>query len=94
MKQIKKLHKNDIGFIVKAVISSILTAFAAGCASYVCVMQSILQYEKFGVIFGGANVFIPDKSALWLIGLVALVPALLIFIAGGGKHGQRRNEND
>lgn len=81
MKQIKKMHKNDIGFIVKAVISSILTAFAAGCASYVCVMQSILQYEKFGVIIGGeANVFIPDKSALWLIGLVAIVPALLIFM--------------
>ena len=89
MKQIKKLHKNDIGFVVKAVISSILIAFAAGCACYVCVMQSILKYEKFGAIIGGANVFIPDKSALWLIGLVALVPALLIFMIGGEKHGQR-----
>ena len=89
MKQIKKLHKNDIGFVVKAVISSILIAFAAGCACYVCVMQSILKYEKFGAIIGGANVFIPDKSALWLIGIVAIVPALLIFMIGGGKHGQR-----
>ena len=93
MKQIKKVHKNNIGFIVKAVISSIFMAFAAGCASYVCVMQSILQYEKFGVIIGGdANVFIPDKSALWLIGLVAIVPALLIFMIGGGKHGRKRND--
>lgn len=92
MKQIKKLHKKDIGFIVKAAISSILIAFAAGCACYVCVMQSILKYEKFGAIIGGANVFIPDKSALWLIGIVAVVPALLIFIIGGEKHEQRRNE--
>ena len=81
MKQIKKVHKNNIWYIVKTVISSLLAAFAAGCASYVCVMQSILQYEKFGVIIGGdANVFIPDKSALWLIGLVAIVPALLLCI--------------
>ena len=81
MKQNKKLRKNNIGSIVKTVIASIFMAFAAGCASYVCVMQSILQYEKFGVIIGGeANVFIPDKSALWLIGLVAIVPALLLCI--------------
>lgn len=80
MKQIKKVHKNNIVSIVKTVISSIFMAFAAGCASYVCVMQSILQYEKFGAIIGDANVFIPDKSALWLIGLVAIVPALLLCI--------------
>ena len=92
MKQIKKLHKDDIVFIVKIVISSILIAFAAGCACYVCVMQSILKYEKFGAIIGGANVFVPDKSALWLIGLVALLPALLIFMIGGEKHEQRRND--
>ena len=89
MKQIKKLHKDDIGFIVKIVISSILIAFAAGCACYVCVMQLILKFEKFGVIIGGGNIFVPDKSALWLIGLIAFVPALLIFVIGGGKHGQR-----
>ena len=89
MKQIKKLHKDDIGFIVKIVISSILIAFAAGGACYVCVMQLILKFEKFGVIIGGGNIFVPDKSALWLIGLIAFVPALLIFVIGGGKHGQR-----
>ena len=94
MKQIKKLHKDDIGFIIKIVISSILIAFAAGCVCYVCVMQSILQHEKFGVIFGGASVFIPDKSALWLIGIVAVVPALLIFMIGGEKHEQRRNDEN
>lgn len=92
MKQIKKLHKKDIGFIVKAAISSILIAFATFCVCYVCVMQLILKFEKFGVIIGGANIFVPDKSALWLIGLVALVPALLIFIIGAGKHEQRRND--
>ena len=85
----KKLRRNNIGFIVKAIISSILMLFATGCACYACAMQSILKYEKFGVIAGGARVFIPDKSALWLIGLIAIVPALLIFIIGGNKHDNK-----
>jgi hypothetical protein len=40
-------------------------------------MQSILSYEKFGVIFG-ENIFIPHKSAWWFLGTLTCFPAFLL----------------
>ena len=56
---------------------SLLYLFAFSCLVYFIVMQCILSYEKFGVIIS-QNIFIPHKSAWWLLGVLAVVPALFL----------------
>lgn len=53
----------------------LLTIFSLGCVIYAGVMQCVLSYEKFGVIFSGESIFIPDKSAWWYLGAIGLIPA-------------------
>ena len=62
----------------KLILLILLTVFSLGCVIYAGVMQCILCYEKFGVIFNGDGVFIPDKSAWWYLGAIGLIPAYVL----------------
>ena len=59
---------------IKLILFILLTLFSFGCIIYASVMQCVLSYEKFGVIFNSETVFIPDKSAWWYLGGIGLIP--------------------
>ena len=59
---------------IKVILFILLTLFSLGCVIYAGVMQCVLCYEKFGVIFNNEYVFIPDKSAWWFLGAIGLIP--------------------
>ena len=61
----------------KLILLILLTVFSLGCVIYAGVMQCILCYEKFGVVFSSAHIFIPDKSAWWFLGAIGLIPAYI-----------------
>ena len=60
---------------IKFILFILLTVFSLGCVIYAGVMQFVLSYEKFGVVFTGNTIFIPDKSAWWFLGAIGLIPA-------------------
>ena len=60
---------------IKWILVILLTVFSLGCVIYASVMQCVLCYEKFGVVFNSDNIFIPDKSAWWYLGIIGLIPA-------------------
>lgn len=59
---------------IKFILFILLTVFSLGCVIYAEVMQCVLSYEKFGVIFNNDSIFIPDKSAWWFLGVIGLIP--------------------
>ena len=62
---------------IKLTLFILLTVFSLGCIIYAGVMQAVLCYEKYGVIFNSDIVFIPDKSAWWFLGVIGLIPAFV-----------------
>ena len=62
---------------IKLILFILLTLFSLGCVIYASVMQCVLCYEKFGVIFNSNDIFIPDKSAWWYLGVIGLIPAFV-----------------
>lgn len=54
-----------------------LFLFSLGCVIYASVMQCVLSYEKYGVIFSEGNVFIPHESAWWYLGGLGIIPCLI-----------------
>ena len=58
----------------KTILFILITIFSLGCVIYASIMQCVLCYEKFGVIFNNKNIFIPDKSAWWFLGGLGLIP--------------------
>ena len=61
---------------IKIIFIALLTVFSIGCVIYASIMQAILSYEKFGVIFS-ENVFIPHESAWGYLGFLGLMPAYI-----------------
>ena len=49
-----------------------LCIFAIASVIYATVMQCVLSYEKYGVIFREGAIFIPHKSAWWYFGGLGL----------------------
>lgn len=45
------------------------------CVGFACVMQTVLMYERYGVIFNTEAVFIPHWSAWFFLGVVGAIPA-------------------
>lgn len=64
---------------IKLILFILLTVVSLGCVIYAAVMQCVLSYEKFGVIFNMDYVFIPDKSAWGYLGVIGLIPAWVWF---------------
>ena len=62
---------------IKMILFILLTIFSLGCVIYAGVMQFVLCYEKFGVVFNSDYVFIPDKSAWGFLGIIGLIPAYI-----------------
>lgn len=52
----------------------ILAIAGTCCVLYATIMQCVLCYEKFGVIFNSDDFFIPHKSAWFYLGGIGLVP--------------------
>lgn len=69
--------KKNFKFWFLIVIIALLYLFAFGCLIYPLVMQSILSYQKFGVVIN-ENIFIPHKSAWWLLGTLSCIPAYFL----------------
>jgi hypothetical protein len=69
VKEVKKL---------KFILLMVLTVLSIGCVVYAEVMQCVLCYEKYGVIFNSDYVFIPDKSAWGFLGLIGLIPIAIM----------------
>lgn len=61
-------------FLFIVVIPLIIAILCVGFAS---VMQAILIYEMYGVIFNGNHLFIPHWSAWFYCGAVGAIPAVL-----------------
>ena len=60
---------------VKCILLIILLAVSVGCVLYASIMQRILCYQKFGVIFTSDDIFIPHESAWFFLGLLGIFPA-------------------
>lgn len=45
----------------------------SGCI-YSGIMQMVLSYEMFGVIFGGNSIIIPHESLWWNLTLLGYIP--------------------
>ena len=76
MKKIKSNKKFNSTFLI--VIIVLLLLFTLGSVGYASVMQAILSYEKFGVIFA-EGIFIPHSSAWWFLGALGLLPISWLF---------------
>lgn len=77
------MKKRELGTIFLIAITILLFVFALGSVGYAGVMQAILSYEKFGVIFG-ENVFIPHNSAWWFLGGLGFLPIIFLTKLFGG----------
>lgn len=62
---------------IKMILFILLTIFSLGCVIYAGVMQCVLCYEKFGVVYNSDYVFIPDKSAWGFLGIIGLIPVFV-----------------
>lgn len=71
-------QKQGRKFLFLFIIAVILILFATICVIYATIMQSILSYEKFGVIFNSETIFIPHESAWWYLGGLAYIPARIL----------------
>ena len=76
MKKVKKKRELNSTFLI--VIIVLLFLFSLGSVIYASVMQAILSYEKFGVIFSD-NIFIPHSSAWWFLGALGFLPISFLF---------------
>jgi len=56
----------------KNIFAIILSVIGIICTLYALIMQPILAYQKFGVIFGNMRVIIPDKSLFGLLGIIPM----------------------
>lgn len=79
-KRVGNIHKN-----ILFATAIILMIFAIGCCLYAGIKQIILSYERFGAIFAGGRVFIPDKSAWWFCGVGAILIAIPFYIKGAER---------
>lgn len=70
-------EKKDWKNILLVVIMILLILFAIGCVGYASVMQMVLSYERFGVVFN-ESIFIPHESAWWYLGGLAYIPAQIL----------------
>lgn len=76
MKKIKKKKELNSTFLIVMIV--LLFLFSLGSVGYASVMQAILSYEKFGVVFS-ENIFIPHSSAWWFLGALGFVPISILF---------------
>jgi hypothetical protein len=80
MRKIKKKKKLNSTFLIVMIV--LLFLFSLGSVGYASVMQAILSYEKFGVVFS-ENVFIPHSSAWWFLGALGFLPISWLFATLG-----------
>jgi hypothetical protein len=76
MRKIKKKKKLNSTFLIVMIV--LLFLFSLGSVGYASVMQAILSYEKFGVVFR-EKVFIPHSSAWWFLGALGFLPISWLF---------------
>ena len=55
------------------VLTILLALFAIASVCYASIMQMLLCYEKYGVVFN-KGVFIPHNSAWWFLGGLGFIP--------------------
>lgn len=90
-KENKPTSNKAIKFTLYA-IAILLVLFAFGCAGYAEAKQVELQREIYGKP-PTAHVFIKDKSALWNLGFLAIIPATAIAIKGAQINERDMEEN-
>ncbi len=68
---------------IKNIFAVVLFVAGLICVLYALIMQWVLMYQQFGVIFEGAvTVIIPHKSLFGLLGLIPMGVGLLLFMVG------------
>lgn len=65
---------------LKLILSIALCLIGLGGVIYAIVMQSILCYEKFGVIFSSDVLIIPHLSLLGWLGVIPMGIGCIIFM--------------
>lgn len=61
---------------IKRLLFIVLVAVSTGCVLYASIMQCIVCYQMYGVIFASDTVFIPHESAWFYLGLLGYYPAM------------------
>jgi hypothetical protein len=64
---------------VKCILLIILLAVSVGCVLYASIMQRILCYQMYGVIFTSETVFIPHESAWFFLGILGYYPVMKLW---------------
>lgn len=62
--------------MLKKLFLIILTIVSVAGVLYALIMQSVLCYQRFGVIFTSESLFIPHKSAWGFLGVLGLFPTI------------------
>ena len=65
--------------ILKKLFLIVLTIVSVASVLYAIIMQSLLCYQRFGVIFTSENLFIPHESAWGFLGVFGCYLAIKFF---------------
>ena len=61
---------------IKRLLFLVLVVVSTGCVLYASIMQCIVCYQTYGVIFASDTIFIPHKSAWFFLGVLGYYPAV------------------
>jgi len=64
---------------IKWLLFIVLVVVSTGCILYASIMQCIVCYQMYGVIFTSETVFIPHESAWFFLGILGYYPAMKLW---------------
>ena len=74
----RKIRRGKIKEIAMWIGIILWIAFCLGGVIYSGIMQCILSYEKFGVIFNTGDFIIADKSLWWNLTALGFIPMMFL----------------